>query len=139
MSKKSNLMESFVISFDKFVNEAHINPEGELEDFDFKGDAHIDHADAVNDFIENMTTFFKDNDASNVNIDVNGPFVRLKFDFYNEAYGFIGNLDSGYGELAKLDHSKRDALILGQFSDMNVFFDMVKEKGLYFLRDIENE
>lgn len=135
-TKRSKLKENLVVPFEQFVNEAHVNPKGELEDFNVYDDPDV-HKSEVEDFISNMTEFFKDNDATEVKVDVRGPLVKMRFKFYDEIYGFIGNLDDGYGELAKLDINKRDAKILGQFSDMSVFFDMIKEQGLYFLRNIE--
>ena len=146
MSK--NKIKDSLRNFDEFVYEAHVTPTGDLEDFEFTGNSQLDHEiehesnveihkDAVNTFIKNMNEFFKENEATNVTIDVRNELIRMRFVFYGIIYGFIGNLDSGYGELAKLDTDKRDATILGQFSDMNIFFDMIKERGLYFLREIE--
>lgn len=133
-TKRSKLKENLAYSFEEFLNEAHVDDKGKLQEFDFND---VEHENVIPEFEKNMTHFFQENEAKDIKIDVKSELMMIRFNFYEKRYGIVGNLDTGYAEVAELDSTKREAKIVAQFSDMNILFDMIRENGLYFLRNIE--
>jgi hypothetical protein len=111
-------------TYRQFINEAHIDASGELQDFDPSMDDNydsqlVDEADAIRDFIE-------EEGATSIRASIEDPYIFITFDYGYSTY------------FTRIDPEKNYIWISSNhvevYADsMDSFIELVKANGLNFL------
>ncbi|CAB4159395.1 hypothetical protein UFOVP699_131 [uncultured Caudovirales phage] len=130
---KYEVMKHRAKTYFKFINEAYINREGELEGLDFSPEekAELEIYDELNVISE----FLEDSGAREVKIDTslqNDEKYLFFFVFNSQKFEMLLNLETD--EVVLFNLSGRGEEPIEQYrSDANEFFDLLRNTGLDFL------
>jgi len=118
-------------SFDDFIIEAYIDPEGELQDFSLSQEDELKiDADAQ---IKAIKDSLRLDGANEIKVKAKNDFSRVSFyfEYSGENYMLSLNIDHNFSIVVKLKSGRAPDLIYTGSSD--TLFDMLGSSGLYGL------
>jgi hypothetical protein len=105
------------LTFNQFINEAYVDSEGNLKDFDFTEDEKVEFESIES--IENIKKMLSSHGANVIKHQVQGPIFAILFKYMGETFVLQFNLDLGEGRIGQLFpkgiktlmHNSSDAII----------------------------
>lgn len=117
-------------TYQEFINEAYIDPEGRLRDLEFTQDDR--HASEMVDQINQIREFLEDAGARRVRTDVDGHPIVFRFEYRHNSYYMELDLDSD--QVAVYAKTGRSGIPQEIYQDSaQGFFDLAMNSGLDFL------
>ena len=127
-TKHKGLKENRALNFRDFLNEAHIDAEGRLQDLEFTFDDR--YALAAQDEINKITDFLKDAGADRADGEVNQMDFNIFFEYMGKEYMII--IKPNEDEAILLDGDDPDSIEIFR-GPTDEFFTMLQYEGLDFL------
>jgi hypothetical protein len=124
---RKGLKEHRALTFRSFLNEAYVDSEGELRDFEFTPDEEFEIG-AFED-IQSWKEFLRDSGAYSIRHDVDGKLMRFYFSFDLAKYAIVFDLDGAAAGLYRM-RSAPSRYELLHSSELRDFVDSLKIDGL---------
>ena len=114
-------MKVYVKGFSRFINEAYIDPAGELQDLDLNDIS-------VMEAMSNLVNYLEDNGATALTLEADGPIAKVTFKYAFRRLVIELDLDQ---DITTLFEARREAepLVLLQLAS-DSFFVLLAVKGL---------
>ena len=126
-TKHQGLKENIILSFAQFINEAYIDDEGNLADFDFTQDDKYE-TDAYSQ-LEGIEDLLKDAGAESVRHEISGPILKLYFTYRADPHFMKLNLDTNDAHFSRILDDREYTIFQG---DGYSLFDYIQAEGLDF-------
>lgn len=131
-AKTRGLKENRALSFFEFINEAHVTPEGELEDFNFDLDPHDEYVEMSREHVERIKDFLEDAGARHVSHSLVEGNLDFTFIYGYEKYRLEINIDR---DLATLSYDSENGYPIFDGS-VDEFFELLTSSGFDFLQGL---
>jgi hypothetical protein len=132
-TKRSKLKENFVMKFDEFINEAYVDQEGNLQDFEITPEE--EYAMHEEDLLFTFEQILTKRGAEEVSSSIQDEKAKFKFYYNSERYAIRINIDDDYAMVVRYDRDSRmpDLVYNGNTEHL---INIIKKKGLTFLEGI---
>jgi hypothetical protein len=124
-TRHKGLKESRALTFEQFINEAYIDQEGRLQDFDFTPDDRFERM-AYNQ-LEELKDFLEDAGAERLNSEISGPHLNFRFSYRDDPHFMELNLETGRATLSRVYDNEKYVVFDGDGEEL---FDYIREMGL---------
>ncbi len=118
-----------LLNFNQFINEAYLDQEGKLQDFEFNDEDRAMHS--IYDEVNNIKDFLEDAGARNLRSDVIDGLVKIEFRYRGEHYSLHLDLDNDKGMIIYFPDPNRPEVIYDSSADS--LASLLQAKGLDFL------
>lgn len=118
------------LTFNKFINEAYVDAEGQLGDFEL--DPQEQYELDMYDYIEEIKEFLSEADAQDIEHDLSEGDLKFEFKYYEEKYSLHLDLDEDRGMVVHYSYSGNEPTIIYN-GNLDSLIDLLKYKGLSFL------
>jgi hypothetical protein len=132
-AKTKGLKENRAMLFNEFINEAHVTPEGGLEDFNFELDPHDEYVAKSYEHVESIKDFLEDSGASDVRAKLVEGLLEFVFTYNYERYRLELDMDRDLAVLSYDDPENRYPIFDGK---ADALFDLLMSSGLDFLQGL---
>ena len=123
-------MKKLILNFNEFVNEAYVNPEGELGDFEFSDTDKYELES--HEHIASLKKFLESAGANGVQYTLDEQFLQFRFSFEFQKFVIEIDLDTNEAKFVSYGEDPiNDYVIYDGNSDE--LFDLIRDRGFYEL------